>query len=76
MPRVVAIREGYSGGRLRTPDEVFDVADGESGSWFEPATADAPVEQPAPKAKRNPALRGDEKIVDPARPPKIEDPLA
>jgi hypothetical protein len=36
MAEVRATERGYYGSKLREPGEVFDVADGVTGSWFEP----------------------------------------
>lgn len=74
MARVIATREGFYQ-QWRNPGDVFDVPADVKGSWFEPAPAgdaEAPVGAAPQKAKRNPALRGDEKIVDVPGP----DPLA
>lgn len=33
--KVIAIKQGYFG-KLRAPDDVFEVPDGEKASWFTP----------------------------------------
>lgn len=50
--RVKAIKVGFYGGSRRRVGEVFEVADGAKGSWFEPVpAAESPKAKPKAKAK-------------------------
>lgn len=57
--KVRAIARGYYG-RLREPGDVFDVKDGETGSWFAPVE----VSEKGPKpSKGGKAEKTDESLV-------------
>ena len=72
MAKVRAIQEGYYRG-LRQPGDVFE-ANGLTGDWFEPVADSEPerAEEPTKRARKNPALRGDEKVIDAST---VPDPL-
>jgi len=48
--KVIAIKQGYFG-KLREPDEVFEVPDGEKATWFVPADKSAAADKPGKKTK-------------------------
>lgn len=55
--KVIALKQGYFG-KLRQPDDVFEVPDGTKGSWFHPVKQEAPakgVKKPEAAAGEKPA---------------------
>lgn len=49
--KVVALETGFYGGSLKYKDQVFDVAKGESASWYAPLEV---KEKPAKQVKEKP----------------------
>ena len=50
MAKVIATARGFIGRQLREAGDVFDVADGASGSWFKPYGGAVAEAEPAPAA--------------------------
>lgn len=64
--KVIATAEGFHG-KLRQAGEVFDVREGEKGSWFVPADKQTPVAQaPAKSAKPAGKAEAPAKPAEPA----------
>lgn len=63
---VIAIRRGYHG-KLREPDEKFEVPEGAKASWFKPTSKADVVEKPA-------AAGGRARKAEAAQPPVVEKP--
>lgn len=56
--KVIALKQGYFG-KLRQPDDVFEVPDGTKGSWFQPVKQEAPA-----KGGKKPEAPASEKPAD------------
>jgi hypothetical protein len=48
---VIALKQGYFG-KLRAPDDKFDVPDGTKASWFRPVEPKAKADKPKPAGKQ------------------------
>jgi hypothetical protein len=69
MKQVTAIKQGYYGGRLLAPGDVFEVPDDAKASWFAPAAASAAKASAAlivpPEAKAEETKAGDAGKAEP-----------
>ena len=63
--RVIAIKEGFFGGKRVRAGQVFEVPAGAKGKWFAPA---APLEKPKAESKVEPKVK--------VKPPKAAEPAA
>lgn len=53
--KVIALKQGYFG-KLRQPDDQFEVPDGTKGSWFQPVKQEAAAKgSKKPEATEPPA---------------------